>query len=219
MSRRVSRSRSSCSSWLMGVVGWRGATGASRASSRSSAPGGRRAGWGGVHGFARATSAGRTSSRCTTRPWPRLAGRASQLDVGTGGGSVSAGDLRVYAGGGRGRNEFDGHGAGGAVQAPEGRGEFVDVGLRTRRGHGGSDPNSMDQRPGRPSMRIGPASSAAIWELSPGTAGRREDRATRPPLEACGQQVRVRVSRLSVMICHRVVVCPRVSRLASTHRT
>ena len=108
--------------------------------------------------------------------------------------------------------------SGGAVQAPEGRvssstsaGWPPDPPPGDRRGRGGSDPNSMDQpanRPGKLGRDLG---------VSPGTADRREDRATRPPLEACGQQVRVRVSRLSVMICHRVVVCPQVSRTADTH--
>jgi len=58
-----------------------------------------------------------------------------QLDVGTGGGSVSAGDSvsTLAAGAAEASSAAT---AGGAVQAPEGRGEFVDIGRlasRTRR--------------------------------------------------------------------------------------
>ena len=57
----------------------------------------------------------------------------------------------------------------------------------------------------------GPSSSPVVRESgSPQVAAEPRDQAA--ALEACGQQVRVRVSRLSVMICHRVVVCPQVSR-------
>ena len=86
-------------------------------------------------GLARLTSAG-TSTRCTTRLWPRLAGGASGSTSGSGGGgSGQAGGLRVDASGGRGRGNFDGHVAGDADPAPEGRGELVDcrpADLRTR---------------------------------------------------------------------------------------
>ena len=62
-------------------------------------------------------------------------------------------------------------------------------------------------------MRIGPASSAAILGRQVAERIARLGRRSRRVVNRCGYGS----AFLSVMICHRVVVCPQVSRTADTH--
>ena len=123
MSRRLSRSRSSCSSCPM-------ASGMAR--SHRGLRGHRAGPQRQVAAVPVWWRRGRRPA-AQTRRRPRLAGCASGSTSGAsdGGGSGPSGGRGLDAGGGRGRGELDGHDAGGAARAPGGRGGLVDVGRQT----------------------------------------------------------------------------------------
>ena len=166
MSRRVSRARSSCSSWLMAsgmARSHRGFAGTVQVLSASRGTGRLAAAW-----TVRTGDVGRDPPcDAPVAPPDRLCGR---LDGGAGCGGSGAGGLRLDAGGGRGRGELDGHGArGGAARVPK-----VAASASTSAGR-------APDRPGRPAELRAARGRRGRHGPFPRSGGRGRRRPSRPP--------------------------------------